>query len=296
MEIFCSTIIPTIGRASLTSSVECVLQQTLNEDDFEVIVVNDSGRALPELSWMQNPRVRVVNTNQTERSVARNAGAVIARGKFLHFLDDDDVILPGALESFRQLSQRTSAIWLYGNYRTVDNKGNLVEEIRPEIGGKVFALLISGEGIPLQTSLLRADAFRGVGGFDPDEAVLGVEDRDLGRRIALHGKLDHNPAFVAQIRIGEETSTTNWAALAERDRFGREKALRLKNALAGLRESIDSHYWQGRVSRAYFASTIWNLKRLDVITAASRALIGLAFAAPCVWSGEFWEGLGTKVT
>jgi len=54
-------------------------------DDFEVIIVNDSGQPLPEADWQKSKRVRIINTNRRERSVARNAGAAIARGRYLHF-------------------------------------------------------------------------------------------------------------------------------------------------------------------------------------------------------------------
>ena len=49
--------------------------------DFEVIVVNDSGQPLPDMDWQHCPRVRVIDTNRRERSVARNTGAAIAQGK-----------------------------------------------------------------------------------------------------------------------------------------------------------------------------------------------------------------------
>ena len=38
----------------------------------------------------------VVNTHHSERSVARNTGAALSHGDYLHFLDDDDILLPGA--------------------------------------------------------------------------------------------------------------------------------------------------------------------------------------------------------
>ena len=46
MNMFCSIIIPTIGRSSLERSVKCVLEQDLKTERFEVIVVNDSGKRI----------------------------------------------------------------------------------------------------------------------------------------------------------------------------------------------------------------------------------------------------------
>lgn len=291
MTMFCSTIIPTIGRDTLSRAVCSVLQQTLPAGEFEVIVVNDSGRPLPAMEWQAAPQVQVLNTNRRERSVARNVGAAVARGKYLHFLDDDDWILPGAFNALRELDRVQDALWLYGSYRTVDNYGRLVHEWCPGIRGNIFATLVAGESIPFQTSLLRADAFHAAGGFDTDPAITGVEDRELGRRLALTGSVAYTPAMIATIRIGEETSTTNWQTLAASDRLGREKALRQPGVLGRLNAGIDSHYLGGRVGRAFLASVAWNLRRNHWLTAISRAMAGLTVASRHLFTVAFWRGL-----
>jgi len=294
--VFCSTIIPTINRPTLPRAVYSVLNQEFAAAEFEVIVVNDSGQPLPEADWQHSNRVRVINTNRRERSVARNTGAAIARGKYLHFLDDDDIILPGALEEFWKLAQKASdAAWLYGSWQTVDNIGNLVDEFHPEINGNIFALLVSGEGLPFQASLLKAERFFAAGGFDPTPILIGVEDRDLGRRLALIDTIAYTPVIVAQVRIGEQGSSTNWSILAEGDRWGREKALQAQGAFGRLCASASSSYWRGRVSRAYFASMVWNLKHRNLLLATSRFSAGLAMMGVHIFSPSYWRGLKTKI-
>jgi glycosyltransferase involved in cell wall biosynthesis len=295
MAVFCSTIIPTVNRSTLARTVSSVLDQNFTAADFEVIVVNDSGRPLPDAEWQHCERVRVIEINRRERSVARNTGVAIARGKYLHFLDDDDLLLPGAMAAFWALDRTSEAAWLYGSYQTVDNEGKLVEEIRPGITGNIFALLVAGEGVPFQTSLLNTEQFYTVGTFDPNPAIIGVEDRDLGRRMALAGTIAYTPAIVAQIRIGEQGSTTDWSSLAESDRLGREKVLSVQNSFTRLRESANSSYWRGRVSRAYLASAAWNLKRRNLLVAMSRLTAGLAMANRYTLAPDFWRGLSDKV-
>ncbi|NJC94769.1 MAG: glycosyltransferase family 2 protein, partial [Anaerolineae bacterium] len=274
--MFSSTIIPTIGRATLARAVLSVLEQDFDADDFEVIVVNDSGQPLPEEDWQRSPRVRVIETQRRERSVARNTGAAIAKGKYLHFLDDDDILLPGALRVFWELSHKNpNADWLYGSWRTVDNDGNQVDEFHPGLTGNIFALLVSGEGLPLQASLLKTSSFFMAGGYDPTPILTGVEDRDVGRRLAFMGTLAFAPIVVAQVRIGEVGSSTNWNKIAEGDRWGREKALQTPNSYRRMRDSATSRYWRGRVSRAFFASMVWNLKQRNLFLALSRLTDGL---------------------
>jgi glycosyltransferase involved in cell wall biosynthesis len=293
MEVFSSTIIPTIGRSTLSRAVCSVLEQDFSEAGLEVIVVNDSGKPLPEDDWQFSDRVQIIKTNHRERSVARNTGAAIAKGKYLHFLDDDDILLPGALKAFWSLDRECDAAWLLGGWRTVDNDGNLVEEFNPPLKGNIFALLVAGEGLPFQASFLRTEKFFKAGAFDP--TIIGVEDRDLGRRIALIEEITYTPSVAAEIRIGQVGSSTNWGILAEDDRWGREKALSSPNAFHRLRLSANSNYWRGRVTRAYFASMIWNFIHKNWLIAFNRLLAGVSFSGVSILYKDYWEGLRTKI-
>ena len=287
--LFCSTIIPTINRSTLARAVHSVLDQSFNFAGFEVIVVNDSGCLLSKAEWQCSEHIRIINTNHRERSVARNTGAAVANGKYLHFLDDDDILLPGALNAFWSLDQECKADWLLGGWRTVDNDGKLVEEFTPQLNGNIFALLVAGEGLPFQASLLKNEIFYKAGGFDPN--IIGTEDRDLGRRISLFGEIAYTSTVTAEIRIGQQGSTTDWAILAEDDRWGREKALNAPNALRRLHISARSSYWRGRVTRAYAASIIWNLKHKNWLIALSRLLGGVSFSGVATLSMDFWRGI-----
>jgi len=294
--MFSSTIIPTIGRATLSRAVNSVLEQNFNADDFEVIVVNDSGRPLPDEEWQLSSRVRLVDTQCRERSVARNTGAAISKGKYFHFLDDDDMLLPGALNAFWNLSQANDmADWLYGAWRTVDNDGNVVDEFHPQLTGNIFALLISGEGLPLQASLIKAKSFFIAGAYDSTPILNGVEDRDIGRRIAFYGDIAYTNTLVAQVRIGEVGSSTNWKVIAEGDRWGREKALRMQGSFKRLRTSATTSFVRGRVVRACIASLFYNLRKHDFFMAISRGFTGLALAGLNVFRSNFWRGVKTKI-
>jgi hypothetical protein len=251
------------------------------------------------MDWMNSERVRVIDTNRHERSVARNTGAAVAKGRYFHFLDDDDILLPGALRAFWELDQqKNGSIWLNGSYQSVDNDGKVIETIHPETFGNNFAQLVAGEGIPLQASLLDSQYFFTLGCFDPK--ITGVEDRDLGRRYAMAGTICHTNALVAQIRIGMVGSTTNWSTLAEGDRMSRENAISLENSFSRLWHSaktflwhgqVRRSYWHGRVFRAYIASMVWNLRHGNLLVSVSRGAAALAFMNWRLFTTEFWHGL-----
>ena len=290
MRPFCSTIIPTVGRSTLARAVESVLGQDSEPGLCEVIVVNDSGAPLAAEDWTQSPRVAVIETPRVERSLARNAGAALARGLFLHFLDDDDRLMPGAMQAFRDLHARHPVgTWLHGGYETVDNAGQQVDVFFPELQGDILVPLVAGESIPLQASLIRGDAFRAAGGFDPE--FVGVEDRDLGRRLARFAQICRIPVCVAAIRIGEQGSTTTWARIGEDDRTGREKILDTAGTAERLRSSARDAYWRGRIYRAYLGSTGWNAARGRWATMLRRAVASARMLDWRAATPAFWRGV-----
>jgi glycosyltransferase involved in cell wall biosynthesis len=157
--MFCSTIVPTIGRPSIARAVQSVLDQTLPSGDFEVIVVNDSGQPLPASGWPASPRVRQINTGRRGQSVARNTGAAIARGEYLHFLDDDDWLLPNALTALWELAQRApNADWLQGGAQLVDQTGTALREFIPGLKGNAFTQLIAGVWMLPIAALIRTSS------------------------------------------------------------------------------------------------------------------------------------------
>ncbi len=304
--MFCSTIIPTIGRASLTRAVQSVLDQKFDDDDFEIIVVNDSPQPLALADWMQSPRVRVVSTERDPSAangttpkrttgIARNTGAKIARGTYLNFLDDDDWLLPGALQAWAGIAADKTA-WLYGGYQVADDDGNVLNEFKPKLRGNFFANWVAGENIPLQASLIRADVFHTIGGFDP--AIWTTEDRELCGRVALHGDLVGTTQVVAHIRVGETNSSTrgNWQYKPEMARVGREKVMNDSRAPARLKAVPLTPYWRGRLTRTFGNSMLWNLRRAHFGIAASRSVEIVRLAAPAFWHETFWNGLRFGLT
>ena len=91
-----SVIIPTFERpAFLAGAVGSVLAQTV--DDFECVVVDDAGSTPIELP--SDPRIRVVRRRENGGDAAsRNTGLDAARGRYVTFLDDDDLYTPHRLE------------------------------------------------------------------------------------------------------------------------------------------------------------------------------------------------------
>ena len=290
--MFCSTIIATIGRPSLSRAVCSVLDQSFTDAGFEVIVVNDSGRPLPEAAWQQSERVRVVTTNRRERAVARNTGAAMARGDYLHFLDDDDWLAPDALAHFWKNQPGEDAGWLYGVSQLVDRQGRPLIRLHHELSGNCFLQVMAGEWVPLQSSLVAAEAFFAVGAFNP--LLAGPEDIDLLRRVALAYPLAGMDQLAAFIERGDEGSSTDYDRHPGLSRRAREEILEEPGVFSRLRPAMTGPYWSGRLVRLYLTSALWNARRLRALTTVSRlsyAFRGLLLGGSDALSADFWRSL-----
>lgn len=293
-QIFCSVIIPTIGRSTLERAIQSILQQDFTQADFEIIVVNDSGQLLPEASWQHEHRVKIIHTNRRERSFARNSGAAIARGNYLVFLDDDDWFLPGALNNFHQLAnQHPQAVWLYGGIHVIDEAGTCLAELNSGWEGNCFAQIMGGAWAPIQSSLMQTATFFQLGGFNP--AICGTEDEDLCRRYAGCGEFANTPAALACLFRGRSWDTsTNYLRAPADTRLSRDLLLAEKGSFQRLMASARSSYWKGRICHSYLSTASWNLKRKRFFSALSRGLFGLATmirSGKDVFRKDFWDGI-----
>jgi glycosyltransferase involved in cell wall biosynthesis len=98
-----SVVIPAFNAAAtIASAVGSVLRQT--ETDFELVVVDDgstdaTGQTVSEIS---DPRVRLLSQANCGLPAARNRAIAASKGRYVSFLDSDDLWLPEFLEHARQ--------------------------------------------------------------------------------------------------------------------------------------------------------------------------------------------------
>jgi glycosyltransferase involved in cell wall biosynthesis len=96
-----SVILPTYNRPDmLKSAIQTILNQTFR--DYEIIVVNDGGVDVENIVSNLNINKNISYIKHAFNrglSVARNSALKIARGKYIAYLDDDDVFYPDHLET-----------------------------------------------------------------------------------------------------------------------------------------------------------------------------------------------------
>lgn len=123
---FVSVVIPTHNRAShLPQTLESVFSQQLGGLLVETIVVDDcsTDQTQPVLArYADKIRIHRLETNQGA-GAARNEGLRHATGKYVKFLDSDDVLCPGTLTEELQLAEENAAdmvISAWGNVQIDD--------------------------------------------------------------------------------------------------------------------------------------------------------------------------------
>jgi glycosyltransferase involved in cell wall biosynthesis len=187
-----SVIIPTTGdRAFLADAVASVRAQTLS--GWECIVVLDGVDLLVELP--DDPRLRVLAHPTPHRgpAAARNSGLAVARGAFVAFLDDDDLLTPNRLE--QALSGIGGHVVHLCGRRTIGREG---PELDPSVPAAASNLLLHQPHVG--QALVRTD---GVVPFDPS-LRLG-EDVEWWLRMSVHAPcaFDEDVGYLFRSHAGE---------------------------------------------------------------------------------------------
>jgi len=100
-----SILVPVYNRQGLVGrTIDSVLAQTFS--DYELIIIDDGStdgtRAVLESYGTQ---IRTLYQTNQGPEVARNQGALLAEGKYLAFLDSDDILLPWGLATYNRIIQ-----------------------------------------------------------------------------------------------------------------------------------------------------------------------------------------------
>ena len=181
-----SVIIPTYKRPEcLSDALSSVIAQDFSKDDYEIVIVDNGAQATPELAVLCDPAARpsVCYIHEASNGLhhARHAGAKLARGEILVYIDDDVLCPPGWLTAMMTPYQDQQVAMVAG--KVVLHFEETPPAWLPPFHGLLSALdwgdtarAVSPYGTPVGCNMsVRKKVLFEVGGFNPD----GFGDRSL---------------------------------------------------------------------------------------------------------------------
>jgi len=293
MKDYVSIIIPCYNNEKYVGeAIESALGQTYTPT--EVIVIDDGStddsleviRSFgKEVTWRTGENKGV--------SAARNKGLRLASGKFVKFLDADDLLPEEAIATQVQQAKKieeNEAI-VFGDSRQVNQSGNIqgrssFRSLRESEDPISYILTVNpGVSFPLH----RREHLCEIGGFD--EELPWAEDYDLHLRLHLAGfLLRYRPGVVVVVREhdGEDRLTNRKQREFEQDPFSfyrrvRNREQKIREGRRGeLSESVRQHlakgFWTGgrqalkaghpKIAKRYF-SHAWELHSQPMATSSA---------------------------
>ncbi len=130
------------GARYIALAVDSVIRQTFG--DWELLIIDnnsidDSLVRIQEFAF-QDSRIILVQCSEPGAAKARNAGIKKARGRYIAFLDCDDVWLPEKLQRQIQAMLSSGAVFCWSSYRVINANGQAVRDqlASPEIKYETF--------------------------------------------------------------------------------------------------------------------------------------------------------------
>jgi glycosyltransferase involved in cell wall biosynthesis len=183
-----SLVLPTQNRwPMLSQALRSVLEQ--EEVELEAIVVDDgsSDDTTERLGRIDDPRLIVIRHDvPTGVARARNDAIERARGEWVGFLDDDDLIAPANFRTQLAHAGDPGVVMLYSGRVEVDDSLAVQHLTRGWGSHDLARRLMRGNVVgPPSGVLVRATALDRVGGFD--ESFSAMADWDLWIRLSRIG-------------------------------------------------------------------------------------------------------------
>lgn len=188
-----SVIIPLYNKEQyIARAIDSVLGQTIH--DFELIIIDDGStdRSAAVVKQYADPRIRIIQQDNSGVSAARNRGAQEARHEYIAFLDADDIWDYRFLETISSLiTDYQSAGAFITSFSIVgpDNKKHfprIATFNNTECGilhNFIKTLVYSRDFVFSSSLCLKKSVFKEIGGFPIDVAI--GEDYDFLIRLGI---------------------------------------------------------------------------------------------------------------
>lgn len=204
-----SVIIPTYNdSATLREAIDSALNQTYPA--IEVIVLDDGsddGGRTKQLAAEYGDRIVFHSEKNHGVAYARNTGIDLAKGKYLAFLDADDLFYPDKIEKQVRFMQQKSLYFCHSSYDKVSFSGDRIGLKDTSFNsGNNYPQIIKKCQIATPTVMIQKDK---LGNARFCEAMTIGEDTCLWIDLAEKLELGHIPEALAAVRVGEDSAANH---------------------------------------------------------------------------------------
>ena len=221
-----SIITITLNRADLIHRcIESIQKQTYRNYEHIIADGNSSENTEEVVLSYKDPHIKYLKLEHSGCSYQLRAGADIARGKYITFLDDDDEYLPEKIEKqvslFEKLPREYGVVYCWMSYYNYDNPNTVIRVHKTELRGDVSDIapsrpLISGT----PTMMIRKDVFDKYGVSFNDDIGYLMSDWELMARICQHCKVDYVPESLVRVYVNHGHSRLSTDFYGEKARRG----------------------------------------------------------------------------
>lgn len=226
---FFSVVIPCYNRAKIIhKTLDSVFAQSFT--DFEVLVVDncstDNTAEVLKPLHDAGKLTFIQHDKNYERAKSRNTGMEHARGRFVTFIDSDDLMYPSNLQDAYDFVQANPATRFFHNlFEIVDENGNKVRQFHGKPMQDNLKAIATGNFMACIGVFIDADIAATVR-FDENPALTGSEDWDFWIRVmALAPKLGLIPKVNSAMveHSGRTVNNIDIFALIDRRQYILEK-------------------------------------------------------------------------
>jgi glycosyltransferase involved in cell wall biosynthesis len=217
-EVKVSVVIPTYNCVQfVTEAIDSVLNQTFK--DFEILVVDDGSKdeTREVLTEKYGTSIQYLYKENGGVSSARNFGIEKAKGKYIAFLDADDVWMPEKLEKQASALEGNPEIKAcYSSFFLCDEKLNpgKINLSERKANALTDLLLIGNVVATPSTVIAEKGLFQQVGGFDHE--LSQCADWEMWIRLATKTEFIYINEPLLRYRQHDSNMSKN-AALLEKD-------------------------------------------------------------------------------
>ena len=176
-----SIIIPVYnGERYVSEAIDSVLNQSYK--DFEIIVIDDDSKDnTSNILRTYGKKIRWKSQENKGQASALNEGIKMAKGRYIAYLDADDVCLPERFENqVEYLDAHSNVGLVYSDFYQINGNGETQRIMKSHPHDKF--VLLQNNYIPRSTVMHKRECLNGVGLFD--ESITGDDDWDMWIRIS----------------------------------------------------------------------------------------------------------------